>query len=116
MVMCVVRVRIFVTWAAFFSLTVPVHSAGGGAHLSPMPSSSAETQEPISPTTGAAISTLLSISLGSISIWMNFCVPGLPQDLPLPCDSSQLRRAPISRSEEHTSELQSLMRTQYAVF
>src|SRR3546814_14061527 len=61
-----------------------------------MPSSSAETQEPISPTTGAAISTLLSISLGSISIWMNFCVPGLPQDLPLPCDSSQLRRAPIS--------------------
>ena len=30
------------------------------------------TQEPISPTTGATISTLESISFGSMSIWMNF--------------------------------------------
>ena len=61
-----------------------------------MPSSSADTHEPISPTTGATISTLESISLGSMSIWMNFFDPGSPQVLPLPCDSSQLRRAPIS--------------------
>ncbi len=62
---------------------------------SPIALSSAATHEPISPTTGAAISTLESISRGSMSIWMNFfgCVP---QALPLPCDSSQLSRAPIS--------------------
>ena len=60
-----------------------------------MPSSSAETQEPISPTTGATISTFESISLGSMSIWMNFLECGSPQFLPLPCDNSQLRRAPI---------------------
>ena len=60
-----------------------------------MPSSSAETQEPISPTTGATISTLESISFGSMSIWMNF-FGASPQVLPLPCDSSQLSRAPIS--------------------
>src|SRR5690348_17795853 len=63
--------------------------------------------EPMSPISGAAIGTLLSISVGEISIWMNFL--GIaPQVLPLPCDSSQFRRAPTStRSEEHTSELQS---------
>ena len=49
----------------------------------------------MSPTTGAAISTLESISFGSMSIWMNF-FGASPQVLPLPCDSSQLRRAPIS--------------------
>ena len=48
----------------------------------------------MSPTTGAAISTLLSISLGSMSTWMNF-FGASPQVLPLPCDSSQLSRAPI---------------------
>ena len=50
----------------------------------------------MSPTSGAAISTFESISLGSMSIWMNFFDPGSPQVLPLPCDRSQLRRAPIS--------------------
>src|SRR5713101_4692165 len=60
-----------------------------------MPSSRAATQEPMSPTTGAAISTLLSISLGSMSIWMNF-FGASPQALPLPCDRSQLSRAPIN--------------------
>ncbi len=60
-----------------------------------MPSSRAATQEPISPTTGAAISTLLSISLGSMSIWMNF-FGASPQVLPLPWDSNQFSRAPIS--------------------
>ena len=49
----------------------------------------------MSPTTGATISTLESISFGSMSIWMNF-FGASPQVLPLPCDSSQLRRAPIS--------------------
>ena len=49
----------------------------------------------MSPTTGATISTFESISFGSMSIWMNF-FGASPQVLPLPCDSSQLRRAPIS--------------------
>src|SRR5713101_6304027 len=83
-------------FSCFFELTAPTQSAGGGGHLLPMLASSADTQEPMSPTNGATISTLLSISLGSMSIWMNFFDPGSPQVLPLPCDSSQLRRAPIS--------------------
>ena len=83
-------------FSSFFALTALVQSAGGGGQSPPMPSSSADTHEPMSPTTGATISTLLSISLGSMSIWMNFFDPGSPQVLPLPCDNSQLRRAPIS--------------------
>src|SRR5258708_9066676 len=78
-----------------FELMVPTQSAGADGQLLPMPSSSAATQEPTSPTTGATISTLESISLGSISIWMNF-FGASPQVLPLPCDNSQLRRAPVS--------------------
>src|SRR3546814_8932850 len=35
---------------------------------------------------------------------------------PLPCLAHALRSARCPRSEEHTSELQSLMRTSYAVF
>ena len=55
----------------------------------------------MSPTTGASMRTLLSASCGEMSIWMNFWPPQSlallpPQVLPLPCDSSQLRRAPIS--------------------
>ncbi len=42
-------------------------SAGAFVQLPPMPSSRAATHEPMSPTTGAAISTLESISLGSMS-------------------------------------------------
>ena len=61
----------------------------------------AETQEPISPTTGASMRTLLSASCGEMSIWMNLWPPQSfallpPQVLPLPCESSQFRRAPIS--------------------
>src|SRR5438034_10297942 len=74
-------------------LTELSQSAGGAVQLLPMASSIALTQEPMSPTTGATISTLESISLGSMSIWMNF-FGASPQLLPLPCESSQLRRAP----------------------
>ena len=38
--------------------------------LEPMPWRSAETHEPMSPTTGASMRTLLSASWGEISIWM----------------------------------------------
>ena len=66
-----------------------------------MPASSADTHEPMSPTSGAAMRTLLSISVGEMSIWMNCWPPQAlwslpPQVLPLPCDSSQFRRAPTS--------------------
>ena len=50
----------------------------------------------MSPTTGAAISTLLSISRGSMSMWMNFLAPAGPHCLPLPWLSSQFKRAPTS--------------------
>ena len=39
-------------------VTALVQSAGGAGHLLPMPSRSADTHEPMSPTTGATISTL----------------------------------------------------------
>ena len=78
------------------SNTARVHSAGGAAQLGPMPASSASTQEPTSPTSGAAIGTLLSISVGAISIWINRRVVEPPQVLPLPCESSQFSRAPMS--------------------
>ena len=93
--MFISRGAILATLSSRFLLTAPIQSAGGAGHLAPMPSSSADTQEPISPTTGATISTLESISFGSMSIWMNF-FGASPQALPLPCDSSQLSRAPIS--------------------
>ena len=47
------------------------HSAGGLAQFEPRPASSAETQEPMSPTKGASMRTLLSASVGEMSIWMN---------------------------------------------
>jgi len=62
------RGAIFATFSSRLPAIAPIQSAGAAGHLSPMAESSAETQEPISPTTGAAISTLESISLGSISI------------------------------------------------
>jgi hypothetical protein len=89
------RGAILATFSSRFLLTAPVQSDGGADQLAPIPASNAETHEPISPTTGATISTLESISFGSMSIWMNF-FGASPQVLPLPCDSSQLRRAPIS--------------------
>ena len=89
-------VAILAMLASFFSRIASVHAAGGGAQSLPMPSSNADTQEPISPTSGAAISTLLSISRGSMSIWMNRLEPGGPHCLPLPWLSSQFSRAPTS--------------------
>src|SRR6516164_4671077 len=89
------RGAILAMFSSLRALTAEVQSAGGAGHLLPIASTSADTQDPISPTNGATIATLLSISLGSMSIWMNFFDPGSPQVLPLPCDSSQLRRAPI---------------------
>src|SRR4026209_270019 len=85
----------------FRSAIAPVQSAGGLDQPEPMPASSADTQLPMSPTTGASMRTLLSASRGEVSIWMDFCPPHCfellpPHVLPLPCDSSQLRRAPIS--------------------
>src|SRR3546814_3140270 len=40
----------------------------------------------------------------------------LPRHFPRPIVSMHANVSPISRSEEHTSELQSLMRISYAVF
>ena len=78
-----------------------IQSEGGFDQLLPMAANKPATQEPISPTNGASIATLLSASCGEISIWMNFCAPQAfaflpPQVLPLPCDNSQFRRAPTS--------------------
>src|SRR5690606_22318789 len=74
---------------------------GGCGQPEPMAASIAATHEPMSPTTGASMRTLLSASCGEMSIWTNFWPPHAfgdapPHVLPLPCDSSQLRRAPIS--------------------
>src|ERR1700730_18408041 len=71
----------------------PPHPALGLLKPDLIPARSAEAHDPMSPITGAAMATLLSISVGAMSIWMNFFGP--PQVLPLPCASSQLRRAPM---------------------
>src|SRR5690349_7368995 len=78
-----------------------VHSDGGFGQLASIPFSIAETQEAMSPTTGASMRTLLSASCGEMSICTKRWPPHdllllPPHVLPLPCDSSQLRRAPIS--------------------
>src|ERR1700730_6316408 len=86
-------------FARFLSLRAwmdAVQSALGLLKPDLIPARSAETHESMSPITGAAIATLLSISVGAMSTWMNFF--GVPQVLPLPCASSQLRRAPMSRT------------------
>ena len=67
----------------------------------PIAFSIAATHEPMSPTTGASMRTLLSASCGEMSICTNFLPPQSlallpPHVLPLPCDSSQLSRAPMS--------------------
>ena len=66
-----------------FSLMEFVHSAGGCNHVSSIFSKIALMQDCISPITGAAIGTLLSISFGSISICINF-LSFSPQVLPFP--------------------------------
>src|SRR3546814_4102219 len=43
-------------------------------------------------------------------------IAGLPDDLAHPLSRQQRPAAQLMRSEEHTSELQSLMRISYAVF
>src|ERR1700722_4310760 len=86
-------------FARFLSLRAwmeAVHSVLGLLKPDLISASSAETHDPMSPITGAAMATLLSISVGAMSIWMN-CF-GAPQVLPLPCASSQLRRAPMRRT------------------
>ncbi len=89
------RGAILAMFSSRLVLMVLTQSAGGACQEPSMPASSADTTEPMSPTSGAAISTFESISLGSMSIWMN-CLGASPQVLPLPWESSQLRRAPTS--------------------
>src|SRR5690606_41233907 len=62
------RCAILAMFSSFLALTVLIHSSGGFGQSLPMPSSSRETHDSISPTIGTTISTLLSISLGSMSI------------------------------------------------
>ena len=96
---------IFATFLVLRSAMASSHSAGGFGQFDPavalMAPSMAETHEPMSPTTGASMRTLLSASCGEMSIWMNFWPPHSlallpPHVLPLPCESSQFKRAPIT--------------------
>src|SRR5882762_6006617 len=89
-------VAIFARFLSLRAVMDAVQSVLGLLRPDLIPSRSAATHDPMSPITGAAIATLLSISVGAMSIWMNFF--GAPQVLPLPCASSQLRRAPMRRT------------------
>src|ERR1044072_2299429 len=62
---------IFARFLFLRSAIAPVHSAFGFLKPALSPARSAATQEPISPITGAAIATLLSISVGEISTCTN---------------------------------------------
>src|SRR5690349_17571555 len=90
---------IFATFLLLRSAIAESQSDGGFGQLLPMSASSAFTHEPISPTTGASMRTLLSASIGEMSTWMNFWPPHAfallpPHVLPFPWESNQLRRAP----------------------
>jgi hypothetical protein len=93
---------IFATFFVLRSAMASSHSAGGFGQFAPAASiaaSIAETHEPMSPTTGASIRTLLSASCGEMSTWTNFWPPHAlallpPHVLPFPCESSQFNRAP----------------------
>jgi hypothetical protein len=65
---------ILATLPFFFSATAFSHSAGGLGKF-PRPESMALTHEPMSPTTGASMRTLLSASCGEMSTWMYFWPP-----------------------------------------
>jgi len=92
------RGAILAMFSSFLALTAPVQSDGAaGPFAVHALKKRGLRRSRCRPTTGATISMLESISLGSMSIWMNFFDPGSPQLLPLPCDSSQLRR----RADQH---------------
>ena len=69
------------------------HCGSADIFLPSMAARSASRDRPMSPTTGAAIGRLTSISCGSTSSWINL-VSGL--HLPLPNDSIQLSLAPTT--------------------
>src|SRR5262249_3979735 len=92
---------ILATFLFLRSAMASSHSVGGLGQLALMLLSIADTHDPMSPTTGASMRTLLSASWGQRSIWTNFWPPhdlafAPPQVFPLPCESSQFKRAPIS--------------------
>src|SRR3546814_7860091 len=63
---------------------------------------------------GAVRAALAGISLASLSVAPNRTKPFVSSEVDTPLDRAPTMDA--SRSEEHTSELQSLMRISYAVF
>ena len=58
------RGAILAMFSSRFDVTALIQSAGGAGQLPPMPSRRAETQEPMSPTTGATISSVAVHLLG----------------------------------------------------
>ena len=92
---------ILVRFLSLRSAIAPVQSAGGLCQPEPIACVERGDARADVADTGAAIATLLSASVGEMSTWMNCCLPAslepaAPQVLPLPCDSSQFRRAPTS--------------------
>ena len=78
-----------------------IQSAGGLAQVEPMPARNAATHEPISPTTGASMRTLLSASRGEMSTWMNLAAPALVA-LPAPGLALAVREQPVeARADQH---------------
>jgi hypothetical protein len=85
---------IFATFAADFSPSASRHTEGAAICPGNVCSTSASITEPMSPTNGAAIGWLESISLAAMSTWMNFA-SGFHCGAS-PCPSNQFSRAPTS--------------------
>lgn len=88
------RSAILATFCAERAPSSSRQAAGAAIWPGLVRSASASRTDSMSPTSGAAMGWLLSISLGSMSTWMNFA-SGF-HDGPSPWLSSQLRRAPTS--------------------
>ena len=78
------------------------HSVGGFGEPRPISARIAPTHEPMSPTTGASMRTLLSASMRrNVDLDEALAAPrfewGPPHVLPLPCDSSQFE----ARADQH---------------
>src|SRR3546814_5459580 len=96
----------------------PPHAASGTSGLVSSQLRNSARLDGISPAAGEISREISLASARSRAISGSFSHPTFSSDtrVSTPANSHQPSKLPMGRSEEHTSELQSLMRISYAVF